>query len=101
MIKIVAPNMAQQVIDWAIQLFGGGGTGNDHLLTAAFATARLLRLADGPDEVHRRQVARLELRRYHDSDPDLTGGWSSVLTLEEADGMAQTGLWPKPAGFPA
>jgi alkylation response protein AidB-like acyl-CoA dehydrogenase len=53
MIKVVAPNMAQQIVDWAIQLFGGGGTSNDHFLAAALATTRLLRLADGPDEVHR------------------------------------------------
>ena len=61
MIKVIAPNMAQQVIDWAMQLFGGGGTSNDHFLGAAFATARFLRLADGPDEVHRNQIGRLEL----------------------------------------
>lgn len=101
MIKIVAPNMAQQIIDWAIQLFGGGGTSNDHLLTAAFATARLLRLADGPDEVHRNQVARLELRRYRDSDPAQSGGWADVLSLSDADRLASEGLWPKPRDFPA
>jgi alkylation response protein AidB-like acyl-CoA dehydrogenase len=43
---------------------GGGGTSNDFGLAAAYATARLLRLADGPDEVHRNQIARLELRKY-------------------------------------
>ena len=64
MIKIAVPNMACKVIDWAIQAFGGGGTSNDCGLAAAYATARLLRLADGPDEVHRDQVARLELRRH-------------------------------------
>ncbi|TVQ48830.1 MAG: acyl-CoA dehydrogenase [Gammaproteobacteria bacterium] len=64
MIKVAAPNMAQQVIDWAIQAHGGGGTSNDFGLAVAYATARLLRLADGPDEVHRNQIARLELRRY-------------------------------------
>ncbi len=64
MIKVAAPNMAQQIIDWAIQAHGGGGTGNDFGLAVAYATARLLRLADGPDEVHRNQIARLELRRY-------------------------------------
>src|SRR3984893_7731293 len=101
MIKIVAPNMAQQIIDWAIQLLGGGGTSNDHLLTAAFATARLLRLADGPDEVHREQVARLELRCCREIDPRQSGGRAEVLTVPEADHMANAGLWPKPAGFPA
>jgi acyl-CoA dehydrogenase len=53
MIKIAAPNMACKVVDWAIQAFGGAGTNNDFGLAAAYATARLLRLADGPDEVHR------------------------------------------------
>ena len=64
MIKVAVPNMACQVIDWAIQAHGGGGTSNDFGLAAAYATARLLRLADGPDEVHRNQIARLELRKY-------------------------------------
>jgi acyl-CoA dehydrogenase len=63
MIKVVVPNMACQVIDWAIQVHGGGGLTNDFGLAAAYATARLLRLADGPDEVHRDQIARIELRR--------------------------------------
>lgn len=65
MIKVAVPQMACKVIDWAIQLFGGGGTGNDFGLAAAYATARLLRLADGPDEVHRDQIARLEYKRQH------------------------------------
>ncbi len=64
MIKVAVPNMACQIIDWAIQVHGGGGTSNDFGLTVAYATARLLRLADGPDEVHRNQIARLELRKY-------------------------------------
>jgi acyl-CoA dehydrogenase len=63
MIKIAVPNMACQVIDWAIQAFGGGGTSNDFGLAAAYATARLLRLADGPDEVHRDQLARIEFKK--------------------------------------
>ncbi len=49
MIKVVAPNMAQSIVDWAIQAFGGGGTSNDHFLTAPLGATRLLRLADGPD----------------------------------------------------
>ena len=64
MIKVAVPNMACQVIDWSIQAHGGGGTSNDFGLAAAYATARLLRLADGPDEVHRNQIARLELKKY-------------------------------------
>ena len=101
MIKVAAPIMAQQVIDHAIQAFGGGGTNNDHLLTAAFATARLLRLADGPDEVHRNQIARLELSRHRKTDPAVTGGGAEVLTVAEAERMASEGMWPKPADFDA
>jgi acyl-CoA dehydrogenase len=63
-IKVAVPNMACQVIDWAIQAHVGGGTSNDFGLAAAYATARLLRLADGPDEVHRNQIAQVELRKY-------------------------------------
>lgn len=63
MIKVAVPNMACKVIDWAIQVYGGAGVTNDYGLGAAYATARLLRIADGPDEVHRNQIARLELRR--------------------------------------
>src|SRR5580704_13993923 len=64
MIKVVAPNMACQVIDWAIQAHGGGGVSEDFPLAAAWAAARTLRLADGPDEVHRNQIAKLELARF-------------------------------------
>jgi acyl-CoA dehydrogenase len=64
MIKVVAPDMACQVIDWAIQAHGGGGVSEDFPLAAAWAAARTLRLADGPDEVHRNQIAKLELGRY-------------------------------------
>ena len=63
MIKVAAPNMACQVIDWAIQAHGGGGVSDDFGLGHAYANARLLRLADGPDEVHRNQIARLELKQ--------------------------------------
>ena len=66
MIKVAVPNMACQVIDWAIQAFGGAGTSNDFGLASAYATARLLRIADGPDEVHRNQIGRIELRRHRD-----------------------------------
>ncbi len=64
MIKVVAPNMACQVIDWAIQVHGGGGVSDDFPLAHAYAHARTLRFADGPDEVHRNQVAKYELGRY-------------------------------------
>lgn len=64
MIKVVAPSMALRVIDRAIQAFGAAGVSNDFTLAAQWANARTLRLADGPDEVHRAQLARLELRKY-------------------------------------
>jgi len=64
MIKVLAPNMACQVIDWAIQAHGGGGVSDDFPLAYAYAHARTIRLADGPDEVHRNQIGRLELKKY-------------------------------------
>ena len=64
MIKVAAPNMACQVIDWAMQMHGGGGLTSDFGLAYSYARARVIRLADGPDEVHRDQIARLELRKY-------------------------------------
>jgi acyl-CoA dehydrogenase len=64
MIKVVAPNMACQVLDWAIQAHGGAGVCDDFGLAKAYANARTLRLADGPDEVHRNQIGRLELARH-------------------------------------
>src|SRR3546814_1919564 len=63
MIKVAAPNAACTIVDWAIQMFGGGGTSNDHLLTAAYANARLLPLEDGPHEVHPTHTARLGIKR--------------------------------------
>jgi acyl-CoA dehydrogenase len=64
MIKIVAPNMAGRVIDWAIQAYGGGGVSGDFPLAYSYANQRTLRLADGPDEVHRNALAKLELAKY-------------------------------------
>jgi acyl-CoA dehydrogenase len=64
MIKVVAPSMALKVIDRAIQAFGAAGVSDDVPLAALWANARTLRLADGPDEVHRAQIAKLELKKY-------------------------------------
>ncbi|MCW5628016.1 MAG: acyl-CoA dehydrogenase family protein [Rhodoferax sp.] len=64
MIKVVAPNMACQVIDWAMQVHGGGGMSDDFPLAYAYAHARTLRFADGPDEVHRNAIAKMELGKY-------------------------------------
>ena len=64
MIKVVAPNTALRVIDWAIQAHGGGGVSNDFPLASMYAHQRTLRLADGPDEVHRNAIAKLELAKH-------------------------------------
>src|SRR5213078_5211378 len=61
MIKVVAPNMACQIIDWAMQVHGGGGVSDDFGLARAYAGARTLRFADGPDEVHRNAIAKQEI----------------------------------------
>jgi acyl-CoA dehydrogenase len=67
MIKVAAPTMACKVIDWAIQAHGGGGLSDDFPLAYAYAHVRTLRFADGPDEVHRNQIGRMELARYKDA----------------------------------
>jgi acyl-CoA dehydrogenase len=64
MIKVAAPAMACQVIDWAIQAHGAGGVSDDFGLAYAYAYARTIRIADGPDEVHRNQIGKLELAKY-------------------------------------
>jgi acyl-CoA dehydrogenase len=65
MIKVVAPSMACQVIDWAMQVHGGAGVSQDFHLAYHYASSRTLRFADGPDEVHRNQIGRLELAKYN------------------------------------
>jgi acyl-CoA dehydrogenase len=78
MIKVVAPNMACEVIDWAIQVHGGGGICDDFPLAYAYACARTLRFADGPDEVHRMAIAKWELGKYappkRPTEPPVTRG---------------------------
>ena len=64
MIKVLAPNVACQVIDWAMQAHGGAGVSGDFPLAHMYAHSRTLRFADGPDEVHRNAIARLELGKY-------------------------------------
>ncbi|MEA3080678.1 MAG: acyl-CoA dehydrogenase, partial [Sphingomonadales bacterium] len=64
MIKVAAPIMALKIIDDAIQAFGAAGVSEDVGLARAYASIRTLRLADGPDEVHRRAIARLEFKKY-------------------------------------
>jgi acyl-CoA dehydrogenase len=64
MIKVIAPNMALRVIDRAIQAHGGAGVSDDFVLATAWAHSRTLRLADGPDEVHRAAIAKMELKKY-------------------------------------
>jgi len=79
MIKVIAPNMASQVLDWAIQAHGAAGISDDFPLAYAYSTQRWLRLADGPDEVHRQSIAKLELARHiatapQDIDMPITRG---------------------------
>ena len=78
MIKVVAPSMACQVIDWAMQVHGGGGVSDDFPLAHAYAGARTLRFADGPDEVHRNAIAKWELGKYapskREEQPPVTRG---------------------------
>jgi acyl-CoA dehydrogenase len=92
MIKVAAPNMACRVIDWAIQAFGGAGVTGDYGLAYAYATARVLRLADGPDEVHRNQIARLELRKYQGS-ASLSGGSAEVLPPDTSPDLRRRPVW--------
>ena len=68
MIKVAAPNMLCTVLDWAIQAHGGAGVTDDFPLAHAYAYARTVRIVDGPDEVHRDQIGRLELRKYEPRD---------------------------------
>ncbi|HUA51656.1 MAG TPA: acyl-CoA dehydrogenase family protein [Candidatus Sulfotelmatobacter sp.] len=68
--KVAVPNMLCKVVDWAIQMHGGGGVTTDFGLGFAYAHARVLRLVDGPDEVHRNQLGRAELKKYQAARPN-------------------------------
>ena len=70
-IKVSIPNMACQVMDWAVQMHGGGGVSNDFGLAKMYAVARTMRIVDGPDEVHRYQLGRLELAKYKPARPNM------------------------------
>ena len=70
-IKVAAPNVALKVIDRAIQVHGGGGVSDDFPLASMYAHLRTLRMADGPDEVHKRTIARQELRKLATEEPVL------------------------------
>ncbi|MBI0531993.1 acyl-CoA dehydrogenase family protein [Sphingomonas sp. TX0522] len=83
MIKIVAPRLATEVVDMAIQAFGGGGFA-DGAMTMAYIYARTTCVADGPDEVHANQLARFELGRWSGDGAD-TGGWSDVIVTQGRD----------------
>ncbi|MGR3585236.1 MAG: acyl-CoA dehydrogenase family protein, partial [Pseudooceanicola nanhaiensis] len=64
MIKVVAANMLHKVVDRAIQVHGAMGVSQDSILASSYANARTMRLVDGPDEVHRETIAKLELKQY-------------------------------------
>lgn len=76
MIKVAAPRMLCEILDWAIQAHGAAGITNDFGLSYQYARARVMRIVDGPDEVHRNQIAKLELAAYRapraSSGPDDT-----------------------------
>src|SRR3546814_13946784 len=79
MIKVQAPNMTLQIIDDAIQAHGGGGVSDDFGLANAYAHQRTLRLADGPDEVHARAIARIEPPKHSPaSDPGFSSGDTGI-----------------------
>jgi acyl-CoA dehydrogenase len=92
MIKVAAPNMACRVIDWAIQAFGAAGVTEDYGLAYAYAGARTLRLADGPDEVHRNHIARIELRRYQGPE-SLAGASAQVVPPDPGPGPRTAPVW--------
>lgn len=79
-IKVVVPNMASRVVDRAMQVHGGGGLSQDFPLARMYAETRIIRMADGPDEVHKRAVARTELRRFSDATTPTPHGLTAHLS---------------------
>ena len=79
MIKVVAPSMACQVIDWSMQVHGGGAMRDDFGLARAYSAARAIRFADGPDEVHCNAIAKMELSRRDQQKTGL-GGYGPIET---------------------
>lgn len=91
-IKVVVPNLAQLIIDQAMQIHGGAGMCDDFPLAAMYANARLLRLADGPDEVHRALIAKLELKSYvARSDGKVTSQQRTRHSLVDHPGRVRSG----------
>ncbi len=90
MIKVQAPNMALRIIDDAIQAHGGGGVSDDYGLAKSYASMRTLRLADGPDEVHARSIARMEIGRHDPSEDDGKGLQSNNAESASAGSAAAT-----------
>ena len=93
MIKVQAPNMALKIIDDAIQAHGGGGVSNDYGLAKSYASMRTLRLADGPDEVHERTIARLEISKHSPKEGPTSnalraGGNSDVASAGSAGAIS-------------
>ena len=81
-IKVAAPQVALKVIDRAIQVHGGGGVSDDFPLACFYAHQRTMRLADGPDEVHKRTIAQRELRRWEPARRALAPSWWSAMAGE-------------------
>jgi acyl-CoA dehydrogenase len=80
--KVAAPEMALRVIDRAIQVHGGAGVSQDTPLASMYAHLRTLRLADGPDEVHKRTIAHAELRKYEPKEAESTNGAGTGAAAE-------------------